>query len=309
MEHIYHAGELSMQKWANASAVAEQNVRSIQSVLTKGAMGFLQKQTLVIATTADKAGRVWTSYLSGEPGFLTALNDKTLTVASDLQQSDPLYVHLESNPEIGLLVIDLERRFRLRINGRGTYEEGGRLIVTTEQVYGNCPKYIQKRILRPHVYQRNERRQQHGVCLAPEHKEWIGRADTFFIGSSSADGKLDASHRGGMPGFVQIVHEKELIFPDYFGNSMFNTLGNIISNPRTGLLFIDFDTGDSLQLTGNAVVIHDNQQISSFPGAERLVQFRIDELLYTENSVRISWELAAYSPANPAAVRKGGGAG
>lgn len=301
---VYHAGELAVQKLAGEEFLAEQNSKSIRSVIFKGAMAFIQTQSMIIASTVGENGKVWISFLTGEPGFISAASETTVTIMSRPPASDPLIKNLLSNPEIGLLAIDFNRRIRMRINGKGEIDESGRLTVTTEQVYGNCPKYIQKRSLQPSGgFRRTQRHAQHSNKISSEQQEWIRLADTFFIGSASLEGKMDASHRGGHPGFVELLDESTLLFPDYFGNSMFNTLGNLYSNPNTGMLFIDFQAGHSLQLTGRSYIIWDKCQISLHPGAERLVRFEIDEVLYIENDTPMIWDFHEFSPANPSLVR------
>ncbi|MBD0379811.1 pyridoxamine 5'-phosphate oxidase family protein [Paenibacillus sedimenti] len=290
MTDVYHSGELTVQKMAGAEVAAEQNGRGIKKSIPKGAIAFLETQSLIITASVDKNGRVWSSVLTGEPGFLHVEDEETLRIRSNPVLNDPLIHNLNSNQEIGLLVIDFSRRIRLRMNGTGRFDEDQQLVVQTEQVYGNCPKYIQKRSLLPNgVFHRKQQFEHHFVNLPPKQQEWIRQSDTFFIGSMSSEGKLDASHRGGSPGFVKVFNERTLIFPDYFGNSMFNTLGNIYSNPSTGILFMDFDFGHSLQLTGRSEIIWDEKEISQFPAAERLVRLEIDEALYTENSTQLSW--------------------
>ncbi len=79
---------------------------------------------------------------------------------------------------------------------------------------------------------------------------------------------------------------------------MFNTLGNIAANPKTGLLFVDFERGDTLQISGEARVIWDQARAAGFAGARRVVEFRIGEVV--ENTVPLRWRFAAYSPFNPA---------
>lgn len=300
MSGIYHTGELSVQKKAGAEVVAQQNGITIKSNLFKGAIAFLKTQSFLIVASVDKNRKVWSSVLTGEPGFIAAEDEVTLKINAKPLINDPLTRNLLASPEVGLLVIDLSRRIRMRINGTGYFDEDGQLVVTTEQVFGNCPKYIQKRTLHPNgVYQRALRSEHRRLSLSPEQQKWIRNADTFFIGSISTEGKLDASHRGGSPGFVQVMDEKTLCFPDYFGNSMFNTLGNIFSSPSTGILFIDFNFGHSLQLTGQSEIIWDEKEIALFPGAERIVRFEVDEALYTENHTHLSWDFVEFSPANP----------
>ena len=82
----------------------------------------------------------------------------------------------------------------------------------------------------------------------------VAGADTFFIATWHPGGGADASHRGGRPGFVRVLDDRTLEFPDYPGNNMFNTLGNLVGHPRAGLLFVDFERGDLLQLTGRAKI-------------------------------------------------------
>ncbi|QYR24098.1 pyridoxamine 5'-phosphate oxidase family protein [Paenibacillus sp. sptzw28] len=300
MSGVYHAGELTVQKLAGAEIVAQQNGTGIKPVILKGAMAFLRTQSLILASSVDGYGRVWSSFLTGEPGFINVTSENTLRIISIPVASDPLVGNIASNPEIGLLAIDFNRRIRMRINGQGHFDEDRRLSVTTEQVYGNCPKYIQKRSLQPSGgLHRTLKSVEQSFHLNSKQQEWIRKSDTFFIGSASLEGKADVSHRGGNPGFVKVADANTLLFPDYFGNSMFNTLGNIYSNPSSSLLFIDFDSGNSLQLTGRSTIIWDENEISSFAGAERLVQFVIDEVIYTEYRSSLSWDIFEYSPANP----------
>lgn len=301
MNDVYHAGEVAVQTLAGEQIIAERNSAGIKNMVFKGAMSFLQTQSLLIASTAGNDGKVWCSFLTGEPGFINVTSETELSIVSRPASSDPVFRQLQFSPEIGLLAIDFNRRIRMRINGRGTYDGDRQLTVTTEQVYGNCPKYIQQRSLQPSGgYSRTERTAHHSRVLSSRQQQWIRKADTFFIGSVSAEGKMDASHRGGLPGFVTVADDRTLLFPDYFGNSMFNTLGNIYSNPNTGLLFIDFDGGHTLQLSGCSVIIWDPMQIAQFPGAERLVRFEIDHVLQIENETPIRWEFHEFSPANPA---------
>lgn len=300
MTRIYHAGELTVQQLAGASIVAEQNGRSIRNSIPKGAVPFLTSQTLAVVATLDEQRRVWCSFLTGTPGFITVEDEVTLFLEAYPVEGDPLANNLNFNRDVGLLVIDLSKRIRLRLNGTGHMDDNGWLKVRMEQVYGNCPKYIQKRVVHgtsscDRITQATYRLER----LNLRAQEWIREADTFFIASSSLEGKVDASHRGGSPGFVHIVDERTLVFPDYFGNSMFNTLGNMYTNPHTGLLFIDFDFGHSLQLTGRSTIIWDEEQIKQYPSAERIILFELEEALITDNRSALSWEFIEYSPANP----------
>ena len=91
--------------------------------------------------------------------------------------------------------------------------------------------------------------------LQPSQIELVERADTFFVTSAHPTRGLDTSHRGGNPGFVEVLDEKTLRIPDYQGNSMFNTIGNLLIYPRAGLTFPDFDINTMLQMSGTTEVL------------------------------------------------------
>jgi predicted pyridoxine 5'-phosphate oxidase superfamily flavin-nucleotide-binding protein len=133
-----------------------------------------------------------------------------------------------------------------------------------------------------------------------EQRRLILNADTFFIASAYPEGGADASHRGGNPGFVWFLNGNTLEFPDYSGNTMFNTLGNIAVNPSAGLLFLDFEGGGTLQLTGEARIVWDVGRAAGFAGAERVVEFRVQEAVEIQSSIPLRWQFQGYSPFNPA---------
>lgn len=310
MNDVYHAGELIVQKMAGEEVIAQRNGLTIRPNMSKGVAAFIQKQPLIIVASMDKKRNIWTSVLTGEHGFINVKNEVTLTIKFHPVSNDPLIPNLQSHADVGVLAIDFSKRARLRINGTGIINADRQLEIKTEQVYGNCPKYIQKRVLLPDsCLQRELKSEKRSNQLSLEQQKWIRNADTFFIGSMNTAGKLDASHRGGAPGFIKVTDENVILFPDYFGNSMFNTLGNIHSNPNSGLLFMDFNHGHSLQLTGQSKIIWDDEElIREFPGAERLVRFKVDEVLQTENYARMGWDFVEFSPANPTLIKpiKGG---
>ena len=97
----------------------------------------------------------------------------------------------------------------------------------------------------------------------------------FFLATADAAGRPDCSHKGGKPGFVRVVGESELAFPDYDGNGMFKSLGNIVANPEVGLLFIDMgEKPRRLRVNGSATVSRDDPMIQRFSGAQLLVRVR-----------------------------------
>jgi ferredoxin-NADP reductase len=125
----------------------------------------------------------------------------------------------------------------------------------------------------------------------------IARADTFYVASyvDREDGtrQVDVSHRGGKPGFVRVGSDGMLTIPDFSGNLFFMTLGNIHVNPKTGLLFIDSETGDMLQMTGDAQVVLDSPEIAAFEGAERLWTFTARQVVLRPGGLPLRWRMEA----------------
>lgn len=103
--------------------------------------------------------------------------------------------------------------------------------------------------------------------LADDVARFVEARDMFFISTTDADGFPECSYKGGDPGFVRVLDEHTLVFPVYDGNGMFLTLGNLAVQPRVGLLFVDFETGNRLRVNGEASVLFDDALVASYPGA------------------------------------------
>jgi uncharacterized protein len=295
----FHDGEIAVQTQAGVREEAQRLVNAISTTIKPSAEEFLRTQQLAVASTVDTNSRVWASLLTGKPGFVQVLNRKTVQVNATPIKSDPLYPNLGSNSDIGLLVIDLENRRRLRLNGKAEVNQEY-IKLQIEQAFFNCPKYIQVRhiekavtdsLAKPEAFIKD--------TLSEKNQLWITQADTFFIASYHPEKGADASHRGGFPGFVRLLNSHKLVFPDYSGNNMFQTFGNLIVNSNAGLLFIDFAQGHTLQLSGKAKVIWDVERLNEFAGAQRLVEFDIEQVLESKNATSLCWRFGEYSPVNP----------
>ncbi len=233
---------------------------------------------------------------------MRALDERTVRIDATPFPGDPLAGALQEGvgTQVGLLAIDLATRRRLRLNGEAERRTDD-IYVRTRQVYANCPKYIQIREPKagkaePGLQDRHAVRSR---GLTDEQRHFISDTDTFFIASVHPEGGSDASHRGGNPGFVRFLGEDALEFPDYSGNTMFNTLGNIAVNPNAGLLFLDFERGSTLQLTGEARIVWDAGRAVGFSRTERVVEFGVEEVIETRGALPLRWRLEAYSPFNP----------
>lgn len=295
---MYHSGELETQTRAGVQNQARRVGSIIGAKMPLAAQEFLRRQPFAVLTSVDVQGRVWVSVIHGKPGFMEAIDEKIIKINGESSDYDLLGRNLQGNPGVGMLTIDLFARRRMRVNGKGILRDD-RVTLYTEQVYSNCQKYIQAREW-AHVPERMTQAIVHrSDVLNMVQQSWIKQADTFFIGSFHPQGGADASHRGGNPGFIKILDEKTLLWPDYIGNNMFNTLGNIAVYPDAGLLFIDFDSGATLQLTGVAEVIWDTEHAVECPGAQRLVQFSLATVVETRDALPLRWKFDNYSQFNP----------
>ncbi len=250
----FHAGELAVQHQAGVAAEAARLARMLEPVeLGGGIARFLADRTFAVLTGRDHAGRLWVTPLTGPAGFLHVTSLTTLEVSAALPAGDPLHA-LPAGQQVGLVVVEFAARRRVRVNGILGQAGPGRLVIKVEQAYGNCPQYIQQRVLVPERLDRAGASEvRHGSVLAAEDIELIRGADTFFLGTTNPERGSDASHRGGPPGFVRVDGE-QLWWPDYPGNNLFNSFGNLAVDPETALLFLDFSTGRTLQLSGTAEI-------------------------------------------------------
>lgn len=296
----YHDGEIAVQTRAGVRRQADKLAALIGGALSPERYEFVAASRMAVLGTVDRRGRVWASVVTGEAGFLRALDEQTIRIAAVPAAGDPLPENLALPAHAALIIPDLAARRRLRLNGRG-HIAAGVIEIRAEQIYGNCSHYIQARApVGEHRWRPGaDTAARRTAELSDEQQRLIARADTFFIATDHPESGADISHRGGNPGFVRVVDGRRLAIPDYSGNNMFNTLGNIVANPRVGMLFIGFDSGRTLQLTGRAAIDWDSVRAATLAGAERVVDFEIDEVLDNPRGFPLRYEFREYSHFNP----------
>jgi len=293
----YHAGSRAVQDRVGVRELADHVGQIIGQGIKPVAAAFLELQPLLILGAADPAtGRVWASPLTGAPGFVRATGPHQISVTGGTRPTDPLTSALAAAHDlpVGTIALDPRTRRRMRVDGRLRRTARG-LAIDADRVFSNCPKYIQRRESYETVADRELAPPRHATELTTSQAEFIAEADTFFLATVHEHG-ADASHRGGNPGFVQATSPRELVWPDYAGNAMFLSLGNLLTDPRAGLLFLDWTTGTALQLTGEARPEFGEE-------GERRVRFTLTEVVETPAAIPLRWSPPEYSPANPTPAR------
>ncbi|MDP2535790.1 pyridoxamine 5'-phosphate oxidase family protein [Alteromonas stellipolaris] len=301
----FHTEEYRIQQRLGlAERIGEQTKGFIRPFMPEQHRAFFCSSPFMVAGVVDSHGHPWAIPLWGEhtnvddhhyiespsPTQLSlALSDNVGWLINDTAQLD-----VNTGSKIALLGLQLSTRRRNRLNGLILHNRGGVIRVQVEQSYGNCPQYIHPRDTLPRDVApalpasssttsnvKAQYAQSNG--LTKKDALLVAQADTFYIASRhsefTADPRqgLDVSHRGGKNGFIKVDGDT-LLFPDFSGNKFFNTLGNIESDGRVGLCFVDDSNGDILFVNGKASILWSHPKLAAFTGAERFVQVVIQNV-------------------------------
>jgi predicted pyridoxine 5'-phosphate oxidase superfamily flavin-nucleotide-binding protein len=291
--------------------MAERNGVVIADRIIGGARPFLHQQSMAVFASRDCDDNLWCSIVFGNPGFMRSENG--YAVDFDLSQvavqgKDPLWANIEVNSAVGMLAIDLATRRRIRINGLLSHPRENSLRLDVRESYPNCPKYITRRQLRTVSAELTESLPDTtGATLGPDQQNTLTRADVLFVATAHPTRGADASHRGGAPGFIEVLDERTLRIPDYSGNSMFNTLGNLSVNARAAIVVPDFERGRTLQLTGTAETLwNQDDPADRTGGTRRFLAFRVTHWLELPLPAGVRTEFLDYSPFNPTRTNRTG---
>lgn len=291
-QNPFHAGELQAHARAGVGDVAKWAAGFIRDYLPEQHRDFYTELPFFVVAGGDADGQTWVTLIEGPEGFVTSPDPRRILLDTEVDETDPLAAAFQRGTDIGILGIELSNRRRNRFSGHvRTTPEG--YAIDVRQSFGNCPQYIHERawtrVARsaPPVARR-------AAALSDTQMGWIAAADTLFIGSGhqgaaeAASSGYDASHRGGAPGFVNVVDATHLQIPDYAGNNFFNTIGNLMADPRVGLVFVDFETGGLLHVTGRATVDWSPRGAHD-PDAWRMINIEIDAVLERPAAVSLRW--------------------
>jgi ferredoxin-NADP reductase/predicted pyridoxine 5'-phosphate oxidase superfamily flavin-nucleotide-binding protein len=306
IESPFHEGEKIMQsKVGKRDAMESFGRKVIRSFMPVQHRVFYQQLPFVIVGSIDVSGDTWASIVCGQAGFLSSPSATTLTLPSQTTMDDPLNESLgRLGAPLGLLGMTLDSRRRNRVNVRVTRSTTSLTELTVDQAFGNCPQYIQTRALKYTREPNTTSNEQSTIDLKKldiKAQQLIDNADTFFVSSFVSQKNqptiegVDVSHRGGMPGFIK-RQGNVLTIPDFTGNFHFNTLGNFLLNPRAGLIFADFESGDLLMLTGSVEILwQDHPEVLAFKGAERAWRFTLKKGKWLNKALPFCASFNSYS--------------
>ncbi len=302
----FHEHELSLQ---NKMGMREQidmlTERLMHDEMPDQHRAFFAGLEYLFLGTVGENGKPYASVLTGSAGFVSSADAKTLTIMKRADDRNPAFASLAVGSPVSVLGIDLSNRRRNRMHGRIARIDQKGFDITVSQSYGNCPKYISTRAIADRIQSPEGAEATERDELSTEDIDLITKSDTFFIASHHLDGSgqpyegSDISHRGGNPGFIHVEGLGRFIVPDYKGNNLFNTIGNLVSNSAAALLFVDFETGDLLHINAAAAIIEDDVAIAAYPGAKRLISFNVLHVRRTEAGIGLRWQLLKPSPVNP----------
>jgi uncharacterized protein len=297
----FHEGEARLQQESgvDTGAFDRRVEQPFQPALSDVEVRFVNERTFSVAATIDNHGRPWASPLVGPPGELFVVETPTTVRINPRRAAhDPLHANIDAAGELGVLYFDPPHRRRVKSLGRATINADGSIRYEMHRAFGLCNKYIFKRshsadptaaTLPPAEPTLDIRDVRH--ALVDADRAQLERADTIFLASYHPDHGADATHRGGPPGFVTVINNTTVSIPDFLGNGMFQTLGNVLLDNRIGLLGIDFATGRTIQLTGRGSIV---TSPADDPFSVRTLVIEIDEVQATSADIGQWTDLEAF---------------
>lgn len=331
----WHDGEKEMH---NLMRVPEQD-NPTNSLLSPNAARSLVQYPLIAVGVVDSSKRPWTTVWGGAPGLGEPLGDSIIGIKTLVDRKhDPVVEILFGGDREGevvkeegtgrmvsALTLDLETRRRQKLYGRMVagavaevkQDQDGRpeertdspldaahqvqLVCRIDQSLGNCPKYLNKKAIRPAKI--HSRLESESANLVSDAVDLIRKADLFFVSSTHSETDMDTNHRGGQPGFVRAQQSSigtwELYWPEYSGNRLYQTLGNFRDTPQAGLFFGDFKRGDALYLTGTTEVLIGSDAASVLPRSNLAVKFSATAARFVREGLPFRGTPIEDSPYNP----------
>ncbi|EED23081.1 oxidoreductase, FAD-binding, putative [Talaromyces stipitatus ATCC 10500] len=312
----WNQGEIALQRILHVPPT--ENPTS--TFLSQYGQSMVSRAPLIGLGALDANSRPWSTVWGGETGFSSVIDSDIVGMRALVDRvHDPvvqsLFGHSEETGSIRVdgqgkmisgVTIDLENRKRVKLYGKvimGTLEdpegedEGGRglvgkrghaqLVVKIEESLGNCPKYLHKKHIIPALPQ--PKLISTSPKLPPQAIELINKADCFFISTYHQNTDMDTNYRGGPSGFVRIISNQPegavLVYPEYSGNRLYQSLGNLMMNHQAGLVIPDFETGDAVYMTVTTEILIDDEADEVLERSSLAVKMTVVEARYVENAL------------------------
>lgn len=302
---VFHAGERALHEKLDITDRQHRlGLLMIRDHMPEQHREFFAALSSVHVGAVDSSGHPWAVMRVGSIGFVASPDDKTLSISSSPLLGEPADLDFSVGAKISVVGIEFETQRRNRLNATIEAVQGDRLALHVDQSYGNCPKYIQIRT-KTLAGETQSALPEEAYSLSEADKAQITHADTLLIASRAAQlgddprAGVDINHRGGMPGFISVLDDNTIQFPDYKGNSFYNTFGNIVTDNRVGVQFVDFETGTLLNLKGTASLIEDINN-GELPLMGRGLRIHIDTITRAKGGLPYRYKFEQYSDRNPA---------
>lgn len=283
----------------------------------------LNEAPLLALGAVDEQGRPWTTIWGGKHGFAGPVGESVIGINSTVDgeydpvleallgdtSEDKVVEYKKKGPIMAGLSINLEIRKRVKLYGSmkvGRVDWKGsspraQLLMDIEGSIMNCPKYLNEKYIVPATP--TPKLLSNSLQLPPEAVTLVEKADLFFISSSHGTEDMDTNHRGGPTGFVRILSNDAtgavIVYPEYSGNRLYQTLGNLQETPLAGLVFPDFDTGDVLYMTGKTNILVGEDASSILPRCKLAVQITVTSARFVEKGLPFRGIAGEPSPYNP----------
>ncbi|MEP1443501.1 MAG: pyridoxamine 5'-phosphate oxidase family protein [Hyphomicrobiales bacterium] len=301
---VFHAGERSLHEKLDISErLHKLGLLMIRDHMPDQHREFFASLSSVHIGALDSTGHPWAITRVGSAGFMASPTDKTLNISSQALAGEPQDLDLSKGAKVSVVGIEFETQRRNRLNATIEEVQGDALSLHVDQSYGNCPKYIQIRT-KTQVGEAQSSASENSTSLNQADKARITNADTLLIASRAAllgddpRAGVDINHRGGMPGFVSVLDDNTIQFPDYKGNNFYNTFGNIVTDNRVGVQFVDFETGTLLNIKGTAELVEDINN-GELPLMGRGLRIHVETVTRAEGGLPYRYTFEQYSDRNP----------
>lgn len=254
MNTIFHEGEYHIQEIMGVRSDSDSLSSMIKKNLPIIAIDFLKNLNFSVISFSTNQKNIFSSLVYDINSFIEIKNDNEIVISLKKRTYIPKNFFKENLINIGFIGLDFKRAMRIRINGKGKIKDN-KLFITIYEVYSNCPKHIYRRILQGEIKSSKRSEITEYKEINKEFKNIISNANTFFLASSHKEKGLDISHKGGKRGFVTVISSTKVEFEDGIGNNLFNSLGNIYTNPYISMIFINFEENRTYHIKGIAKII------------------------------------------------------